>query len=155
MGDFTLEHELDSPYPSHIPLGSSLRWEDRREEDGHGRFIEQRPGTLRRRISFRGSQSQTRGPDHRQLHRVEKEEAWELLQRAPVLILQGVGYATAQGAKEALERRGATVELRAYDMETAGPAPQSSTPPTSWLTVLGIVIAVIVILLIILAVVGI
>jgi hypothetical protein len=85
---------------------------------------------------------------------LRRREAWELLQRAPVLILQGVGYATAQGAKEALERRGATVELRAYDMETAGPAPQSSTPPTSWLTVLGIVIAVIVILLIILAVVG-
>jgi len=84
---------------------------------------------------------------------LRNEEAKELLPTAPVLILQGASYATAEGAREALERLGATVEVRAYEVDTPGPPPQSSTPPT-WLTALGIVIAVIVILFVILAVVA-
>jgi hypothetical protein len=60
---------------------------------------------------------------------LRREEAWELLRRAPELILQGASYATAEGARQALERRGATVELRAYDVEVPEPAPNSSEPP--------------------------
>jgi hypothetical protein len=44
--------------------------------------------------------------------------------------------------------------VRAYEVDTPGPPPLSSTPPTWWLTALGIVIAVIVILFVILAVVA-
>lgn len=65
---------------------------------------------------------------------LRNEEAKELLRTAPVLILQGASYATAEGAREALERLGATVEVRAYEVDTPGPPPQSSTPPTWWLT---------------------
>ncbi len=57
---------------------------------------------------------------------LRKEEAWEHLRRAPEVILQGASYATAEGARQALERRGATVELRAYDVEVPEPEPSSS-----------------------------
>ncbi len=59
---------------------------------------------------------------------LRREEAWELLRRDPELILQGASYATAEGSRQALERRGATVELRAYDVEVPEPAPNSSEP---------------------------
>jgi ABC-type multidrug transport system fused ATPase/permease subunit len=62
---------------------------------------------------------------------LRNEKAKELLRTAPVLILRNASYATAEGAREALERRGATVEVRAYDMEIAAPKPQPSTP-TTW-----------------------
>jgi hypothetical protein len=85
---------------------------------------------------------------------LRNEEAKELLRTAPFLILRNASYATAEGAREALERRGATVEVRACEVDTRGAPPQSSTPPTSWLTALGIVIAVVVILFVILVVVA-
>jgi len=44
---------------------------------------------------------------------LRQEEASELLRRAPVPILQSAHYATAEGARDALERRGATVEMQA------------------------------------------
>jgi Ribosomal protein L7/L12 C-terminal domain len=60
-----------------------------------------------------------------------RRQAMGTIETAPVLILQGVSYATAEGARMALKRQGATVEVRAYEIETAGRPPQSSTPPTS------------------------
>lgn len=45
-----------------------------------------------------------------------------------MLILQGASYATAEGARQALERRGATVELQAHDVEVPGPEPSSTIP---------------------------
>jgi hypothetical protein len=85
-----------------------------------------------------------------------RREAMGMIETAPVLILQGANYATAEDARMALERLGATVEERAYEVETAGPPPQSSTPPTSRQTVCTIVgwgLLLLVLLLIILVVV--
>jgi ribosomal protein L7/L12 len=65
---------------------------------------------------------------------LRNEEAKGLLRTAPVFILRNASYATAEGAREALERLGATVEVRAYEVDTPGLAPQPSTPPTWWLT---------------------
>jgi len=79
-----------------------------------------------------------------------------MIEMAPVLILQGTNYATAEGARMALERLGATVEERAYEVETAGRPPQSSTPSTSRQTVWTIVgwgLLILVLLLIILVIV--
>jgi hypothetical protein len=59
---------------------------------------------------------------------LRKREAGELLRMAPVLILQDASYATAEGAKEALERRGATVEMRAHDVEVPKPEPGPVAP---------------------------
>lgn len=63
-----------------------------------------------------------------------RREAMGMIETAPVLILRGASYATAEGARMALERLGATVEVRGYEVETDG-RPQSSTPPASRLTV--------------------
>ena len=52
-----------------------------------------------------------------------------MIETAPVLILRGANYATAEDARIALERLGATVEERAYEVETAGQPPQSSSHP--------------------------
>jgi len=85
-----------------------------------------------------------------------RREAMGMIETAPVLILQGANHATAEDARMALERLGATVEERAYEVETAGPPPQSSTPPTSRQTVWTIVgwgLLILVLLLIILVVV--
>jgi hypothetical protein len=68
-----------------------------------------------------------------------RREAMGMIETAPVLILRGANYATAEDARIALERLGATVEERAYEVETAGRPPQSSTPPTSRQTVWTIV----------------
>jgi ribosomal protein L7/L12 len=69
-------------------------------------------------------------------------DAWELLRKAPVLILRGAYYGTAEGAREALERRGATVELRAYDVEAPQPKPSSLAPSKlgskGWLVFVGV-----------------
>jgi hypothetical protein len=55
-----------------------------------------------------------------------KGEALELIRAAPVTIIEGAGSATAEGAREALESAGATVELRAYEENAPLPAP---SPP--------------------------
>jgi ribosomal protein L7/L12 len=69
-----------------------------------------------------------------------RREAMGMIETAPVLILQGANYATAEDARIALERLGATVEERAYEVETAGrPAVLYATPPTSRQTVWTIV----------------
>jgi hypothetical protein len=81
------------------------------------------------------------------------EEAKELLRTAPVLILRNASYATAEGAREALQRRGATVEVRAYDMEIAGPTPQPSTP-TTWGQIALVILVVGILIFIILALVA-
>jgi hypothetical protein len=57
-----------------------------------------------------------------------RREAAELLRKAPVLILRDASYATAEGAKEALERRGATVEMRAHDVEVPKSEPGPVAP---------------------------
>jgi hypothetical protein len=67
-----------------------------------------------------------------------RQEAMGMIETAPVLILRGAGYATAEGARMALERLGAEVEVRAYEVETARP-PQSSARPTKMETALRIV----------------
>ena len=64
-----------------------------------------------------------------------RREAMGMIETAPVLILQGASYATAEGARMALERLGAAVEVRAYEVETAGQPPQPSTPPTTVRTI--------------------
>jgi len=74
-------------------------------------------------------------------------EARQLVRRAPVLIVQGASYATAERARQALERRGATVELRAYDVEVPRPEP-SSVAPFKWGWRSALFIAMIVIILI-------
>jgi len=75
-----------------------------------------------------------------------RQQALELVQTAPVLILQGAGYATAEGARLALERLGATIEVRAYDVETPWP-PEPSTPMRAGQIALVIVIVGILILI--------
>ncbi len=85
---------------------------------------------------------------------LSKREAWELLLRTPVFILEGAGYATAQGAKEALERAGATVEMQARDVQVPGPAPQTPTPISPGriaLLVVGIVITLAILALVLFA----
>jgi ABC-type Na+ efflux pump permease subunit len=74
------------------------------------------------------------GPKERRVVRIiaeftyrTRQQALELVQTAPVLILQGAGYATAEGARLALERLGATIEVRASDVETPW-TPDPSTP---------------------------
>ena len=57
-----------------------------------------------------------------------------MIETAPVLILRGASYATAEGARMALDRLGATVEVRGYEVETDG-RPQASPSPASGLTV--------------------
>lgn len=50
-----------------------------------------------------------------------------MVRTAPVLILEGASYATAKGARLALERLGATIEVRAYEVETPRPQEPSAT----------------------------
>ena len=80
-----------------------------------------------------------------------------MIETAPVLILQGANYATAAGARTALERLGATVEVRTYGVETAGRPLQSSTSASTWvdtvLTIGGWVVLIILLSFIILVVV--
>jgi ribosomal protein L7/L12 len=59
---------------------------------------------------------------------LRRREAWGLLAKAPVLILRDASYATAEGAREALERRGATVEMRAHDVVVPKPEPSPVAP---------------------------
>ena len=86
-----------------------------------------------------------------------RQEAMGMIETAPVLILQGANYATALGARTALERLGATVEVRTYGVETAGRPLQSSTSASTWvdtvLTIGGWVVLIILISFIILVVV--
>jgi hypothetical protein len=84
---------------------------------------------------------------------LRNEEAKELLRTAPVLILRNASYATTEGAREALERRGATVEVRAYEVDTPGPTPQPSTP-TTWGQIALMILMVGILIFIILAVVA-
>jgi ribosomal protein L7/L12 len=58
-----------------------------------------------------------------------RQQALELVQTAPVLILQGAGYATAESARLALERLGATIEVRAHDVEAPWPRELSTPMP--------------------------
>lgn len=81
---------------------------------------------------------------------LRKEEASELLRSAPVPILQGAHYATAAGARDALERRGAIVKMRAYDVEVPRPEP-GSIPPTEPLSKLPAAIFVIIAVIIFIA----
>src|SRR5262245_47212322 len=74
-----------------------------------------------------------------------EREAWELLQKAPILILQGARYATAERAKEALERRGATVEMRAYEVEVPRPEPRSPSSLPLGVSLFILVLAVIIV----------
>jgi hypothetical protein len=79
-----------------------------------------------------------------------------MIETAPVLILQGVGYATAEGARMALARLGAAVEVRAYEVEPAGP-PRTSPSPTSWPSaweIVGLVFLILCFILVVLAVVA-
>jgi len=80
-----------------------------------------------------------------------------MIETAPVLILHGANYATAEDARMALERLGATVEERAYEVETAGRPLQSSTSASTWvdtvLTIGGWVVLIILLSFIILVVV--
>ncbi len=55
-----------------------------------------------------------------------KKRAWELLRNAPVVAIQGASRWTAEEARQQLERRGATVKVRAYDVEV--PNPEFSSP---------------------------
>jgi hypothetical protein len=86
-----------------------------------------------------------------------RREAMGMIETAPVLILQGANYATAAGARTALERLGATVEVRTYGVETAGRPLQSSTSASTWvdtvLTIGGWVVLIILLSFIILVVV--
>jgi len=89
---------------------------------------------------------------------LRNEEAKELLRTAPVLILRNASYATAEGARDALERLGATVEMRAYDVEAPRPEPGSvppMEPPSKLRAAIFVIIAVIIfIALIFLAAIG-
>jgi hypothetical protein len=79
---------------------------------------------------------------------LRRAEALELIQAAPVTIIEGAGSATAEGAREALESAGATVEVRAYGQEAPLPAPSAGWK--GWqvaLVILGILIVVALLLL--------
>lgn len=83
---------------------------------------------------------------------LRRAEALELIQAAPVTIIEGAGFATAEGAREALESAGATVEVRAYEVETPAAPLQSPTPLTAGQIALrgvGILIALAVLALVI------
>ncbi len=68
-----------------------------------------------------------------------------LVRGAPVLIVKGAFYATAEGARQALERRGATVQLRTYDVEVPN---QSQVVPQRFTWGRAIFVAMIVIIFI-------
>jgi hypothetical protein len=79
-----------------------------------------------------------------------RQQALELVQTAPVLILQGASYATAEGARLALERLGAAIDVRASDVATPRP-PEPSTTNGGWpipLVILFVVILILFILII-------
>ncbi len=78
---------------------------------------------------------------------LDRAKALELLRRAPVLILQGAAYATAEGARQELESQGARVEVRAYEVEVPKPAATSRARWRGWQVAL--VIAAILIFLVI------
>jgi hypothetical protein len=64
---------------------------------------------------------------------MRRADALELLQKAPVLILECASYETAEGARQALKARGATVELRPHEVvevsePSPDPAPSSPEP---------------------------
>jgi hypothetical protein len=95
------------------------------------------------------------GPKERRVVRIiaeftdrTRQQALELVQTAPVLILQGASYATAEGARLALERLGATIEVRTYDVET----PWLSEPPTRAGQIALVIVIVAILIPIILAV---
>ena len=77
-----------------------------------------------------------------------------MIETAPVLILQGESYAAAERARRALERRGATVEVRTSEVETAGQPPQPSPPPTTVRTIVAWGFLILFLIFIILVVVG-
>lgn len=83
-----------------------------------------------------------------------RPEARGMIETAPVLILQGESYAAAERARRALERRGATVEVRTSEVETAGQPPQPSPPPTTEWTIVAWGFLILFLILIILVVVG-
>ena len=83
-----------------------------------------------------------------------RPEARGMIETAPVLILQGASYATAERARRALERRGAMVEVRTSEVETAGQPPQPSTPPTTVWTIVAWGFLILFLILIILVIVG-
>jgi ABC-type Na+ efflux pump permease subunit len=76
-----------------------------------------------------------------------RQQTLELVRTAPVLILQGASYATAEGARLALERLGAAIEVRAYEVETPR-QPEPSTTNGGWPIPLVIMFVVILILFI-------
>jgi hypothetical protein len=122
------------------------RFEETRVEGAQGRVVESRYDVV----------LVSAGPKPRRVARTiaeftlqERAEAQEMIKAAPVLILQGAGYATAEGARMALERLGATVEVRAYEDEMPEPPPQPSTPLTA-----GQIALLIVGILIVLAIIG-
>jgi Ribosomal protein L7/L12 C-terminal domain len=75
-----------------------------------------------------------------------KKEALELIRAAPVTIIEGAGSATAEGAREAMEAAGASVEVRAYEEENA-PLPAQSAPLTGGQKALVIILIAIAIIL--------
>jgi hypothetical protein len=78
-------------------------------------------------------------------------EALQTIQTAPVLILQDESYATAEGARQALQSLGANVEVRTYEVEAPEPVPQPRAGWKVWQVALAIAAMVVVLALLLLA----